>query len=202
MKQSLLGLLLLALAHCIAAAAPKKLEFNILHAIDEANFTMRGRIVPVEKKAGLFKYESDPKMDLTPFQTPATDYTQRYKIIAMDMDGTVLTTSIQLCQLQKAKFNDFIAIHLDQNGTAFHIDYTVDSSSPCSKDQKPVDPKTTFKTRTLVSKAEEGARPKLEQMSSEKAEGKEVEKSFLQKYWYYIVPLFLILVLTGGDDKK
>ncbi|KAJ3225280.1 hypothetical protein HDU81_008037 [Chytriomyces hyalinus] len=178
------------------------LEFNILHAIDEAKFTMRGRIVPVEKKAGVYKCESDPKMDLTPFQTPATDYTQRYKIIAMDMDGTVLTTSIQLCQLQKAKFNDFIAIHLDQNGTAFHVDYTVDSSSPCSKDQNPVDPKTAFKTRTLVSKAEEGARPRLEQMSSETAEGKQVEKSFLQKYWYYIVPLFLILVLTGGDDKK
>jgi len=41
---------------------------------------------------------------------------------------------------------------------------------------------------------------KMEQMKSEKAEGKD-NRSFLAKYWMYIVPVVLVMLLSGGAQE-
>ncbi|KAI8607787.1 hypothetical protein BC830DRAFT_1086680 [Chytriomyces sp. MP71] len=192
-----------------AALVPRRVrlhvvnEFQLLHSVGVGNkFAPRGRIAPVETRPNAFKHEADAALLLANVAAPADHSHTLYNIMAVSMDGTVLTASVPLCQLQSAQLRDSIAIHVDHTGKPFHLDYNVDAQpGACTKAQKPLAPNAAFKTKVVVSRAEDGARPRLELMSPEKGAegGKETEKSFLQKYWYYIVPLMLVLMLSGGE---
>ncbi|KAJ3354153.1 Cilia- and flagella-associated protein 57 [Entophlyctis luteolus] len=166
-----------------------------------SDFTPRGRLVPVDKKPWAARYEADSDIDLSSVSR-VSNSDEFYTIKAVADNGIEFVSSVRLCLLQKALLKDFITIHYDQTGVPYHMDYTVDANGPCSSSQKPMPSKISFKTKGGFAKSVDGERPRLEQITVEAATGKKEEKTFIQKYWYYFVPVLIILLFSGNEEPK
>ncbi|KAJ3026720.1 UNVERIFIED_CONTAM: hypothetical protein HDU68_005185 [Siphonaria sp. JEL0065] len=189
----------------LVAASTTSQQFQVLHAIGDASFSLRGQIAPTEKKSIVSpRYESAAALDLTPLRTQSSSETDLYHVKIVSSAGIELQSSIRLCQLQSAQFVDSIAVHFDEIGNPFHLDYSVDLIGKDGKCGGSVSSKAAFKTKVAYVKTLDGARPRLEQMTADIAAGKTDggEKTFLQKYWYYLIPLAIILLMSGGEEEK
>ncbi|ORY53500.1 hypothetical protein BCR33DRAFT_710918 [Rhizoclosmatium globosum] len=201
MQLPILTLLFASFAVFVSAAN----HFQVLHAVGDSPFTVRGLITQLEKKTGSTgaRYENYEGLDLSPITSAPADESTLYhiKIVQGQLE---LSSSIRLCHLQKAQLVDMITVHVDQTGVPFHVDYAVESKDgSCGNIKKvAVAAKNGFKTKAVFGKTHDGARPRLDQMTAETVTGKTEEKSFLQKYWYYILPIVVILALTGGEEPK
>ncbi|OAJ43278.1 hypothetical protein BDEG_26650 [Batrachochytrium dendrobatidis JEL423] len=128
----------------------------------------------------------------------------RYEIQIGDASNQkILKASVPLCMLQTSRFHEMITVHVDSHGKPFHLDYLVNANE-CLPD---IDFGKTlhFKTVVAVGRLADAPRPILEKLK-ETVDGQEPvpEQSFIQKYWYYIIPIMLVLTLSssGGDDGK
>ncbi|KAJ3213418.1 hypothetical protein HDU67_002893 [Dinochytrium kinnereticum] len=188
-------------------------QVEVWHAVGSGPFTKRGTITyDPDSKKKTTKYESEPD---TPFpEALLNTYPEDevYRVMwkhtkpVFGVKDVTLNASVRMCLLQASKFQEHYSIHIDQAGKVsisigipFHLDYVVDASS-CQK-SKVQAPKAGIKAQCSVARTSDGARPHLEMIQETKDGKPEPEKSFLQKYWYYIVAIALVLMLSGGDGK-
>ena len=120
----------------------------------------------------------------------------------------VSETIIKSCSLYSSNFNDFLTINL--NVLNEFISVNLYTSDPECTNPPPEDAiSSKFNTTLLVESSPLGPQPdtatyikRLEEERQNKLkEGKEDNRSFLAKYWIYIVPGVILLMILGGPDQ-
>ncbi|KAG0057456.1 hypothetical protein BGZ83_010024 [Gryganskiella cystojenkinii] len=125
--------------------------------------------------------------------------------------GWEAVSSIKSCLLVAADFKEEIVLHLDQNREIFAFDYHTPADSPrqCDQDsQKQIAIENLDRFKDLkveLTTANQGPKARYNRAQAIKMDetGKpEVEKTFFQKYWVYILPMVLVFLFTGGEPEK
>ncbi|KAF9949463.1 ER membrane protein complex subunit 10 [Mortierella alpina] len=117
-------------------------------------------------------------------------------------------SSIKSCLLVASDFQEKITLHLDQNREVFAFDYYT-SASECEEDHQKEFPLKTLDHFKNVSvdlvPSQSGPKARYARAQGIKMDetgNPAVEKTFFQKYWVYIVPIVLVMLLTGGEPEK
>lgn len=124
-----------------------------------------------------------------------------------DEPSKVTQTIIKSCSLRTSNLSDFVTINLSPLNEFLSVNlYTADPecSGPTSEDLS-----TRFNTTLRVESASPGPQPDTttyikrleEERQSKLKEGKEDNRSFLAKYWIYIVPAVIVLMMLGGPEQ-
>ncbi|KAJ2664723.1 hypothetical protein IWW48_000670 [Coemansia sp. RSA 1200] len=127
-------------------------------------------------------------------------------------DSADFVLSIRRCRLNTdaKRLEETFVVHQKDNGDVFHIDYDAGKSENCArkegKNQQPSSDPTVL-SRVLVSQQKQGPVPKLAAAANiDVSTGKEVQpepqKSFLAKYWYYLIPIVFLLLLGGEEPQQ
>ncbi|CAO3572580.1 unnamed protein product [Mortierella alpina] len=117
-------------------------------------------------------------------------------------------SSIKSCLLVASDFQEKITLHLDQNREVFAFDYYT-STSECEEEHQKEFPLKTLDHFKNVSvdlvPSQSGPKARYARAQGIKMDetgNPAVEKTFFQKYWVYIVPIVLVMLLTGGEPEK
>ncbi|KAJ3054219.1 ER membrane protein complex subunit 10 [Rhizophlyctis rosea] len=201
-------LIVSCLIHAVLGAEQVGLPFrrlHVYHTINNGPYAKRGTIkydhTSLKKSANTFEPLSEDPLILR-VEGGIADRSSLYRV-AVRIPGSdkELNASTPFCFLYGAGFKDHITIHVDEKGEPWHLDYLVPSSECKSPEQGTIE--VQFKTQVTIMHPVPATRPQLEEIVQGSPDGKPPpEKSFLQKYWMYIVPILIILLLNGGEDSQ
>nr|CAG4643644.1 EOG090X0JXR [Ilyocryptus agilis] len=116
-------------------------------------------------------------------------------------------TSTKACLLFESRLSDIITVHVDLLGNIYGISLAT-SQSQCGQEIPEFEP--NFNTTVLISYMEHGPIPdvamyvqKMEQekIAKERGETKD-NRSFIAKYWMYILPLVLVFMISGASNPE
>ncbi|KAF9953069.1 ER membrane protein complex subunit 10 [Mortierella alpina] len=117
-------------------------------------------------------------------------------------------SSIKSCLLVASDFQEKITLHLDHNREVFAFDYYT-SASVCEDkhlEEFPLKTLDHFKNVSVdLAPSQSGPKARYARAQGIKMDetgNPAVEKTFFQKYWVYIVPIVLVMLLTGGEPEK
>ncbi|KAJ3330943.1 hypothetical protein HDU76_004451 [Blyttiomyces sp. JEL0837] len=187
---------------CLFVSQP---EFEVWHSINDAPYTLRGKIAisALTKRTG-HKYEDSKS--LSGGKEIIGKHASLSDLYHLQIRGSVsgidlkLNATLRLCNLQSAGLKEHITFHVDQSGIPYHVDYVVPAATCDSSKKLPA--VAAFKPQIHISQSLEGVRPKLEQIVAETKDGKpEKPQSFLQKYWMYLIPIVVIMLMGGGGEE-
>ncbi|KAF2205008.1 hypothetical protein GQ43DRAFT_344654, partial [Delitschia confertaspora ATCC 74209] len=106
----------------------------------------------------------------------------------------ILTSASTFTPSYKKKF----LLHVDEKGEVYHIGLSTSARAQRSETEDEVE--------VEVVRRGAGPRPVLNKpvvLNREgRVEGKEVEKTFLQKYWWALLLFVAVQFLVGGGDEK
>ncbi|KAI8823620.1 uncharacterized protein EV422DRAFT_521667 [Fimicolochytrium jonesii] len=183
--------------------AAEPVQYPVLHSIGRQNPVERGHITvdAASTKRSVNKYVADDNK-AQPAELvnkgSSGDQTELYRVSVQVGQGKTLSAAVPVCLLKASNFREQITLHLDSEGKPWHLDYLVSASTcgPSSRQtQRPP------RTQVFLERAVVGARPRLEQIVENTPDGKAPpEPTFLQKYWYYIIPVVLMVLLSGQEE--
>ncbi|XP_070838247.1 ER membrane protein complex subunit 10 isoform X1 [Chaetodon trifascialis] len=188
---------------------------------DVAKFRVRGALV---LKAG-----REPGISLTQNQLSEEDRTKLKEVAAVDglyrirvprvslqtdrqterqMDG-YLTAFVRACAMVESHLSDVIALHSDVSGYLIGVSIvTIPGACRGTEVEDEVDLEV-FNTTLSVMAPVNAPGPetalfleRMEQESEKKGKNPQEQKSFFAKYWMYIVPLVLFLMMSGAQDQS
>ncbi|KAJ2055629.1 hypothetical protein GGI17_006586 [Coemansia sp. S146] len=182
--------------------------FDVFHNLESKEFVQRGEIRVLQNETAL--YQSISAKD-TPALLDASE-----QILNADHYYTVLLRSknsgsqhvlaVKRCRLSgEKKVEETFVLHETKGGSVFRVDYDAGKGSNCLKGSLADVP--TFVSKALVKKRVQGPTPQLAvaasiDASTGKEKQPEPQKGFLAKYWYYLVPLALLLLLGGEEPQQ
>eukprot|EP00842_Homolaphlyctis_polyrhiza_P005066 jgi/Hompol1/5560/HPOL_004563-RA len=175
---------------------------TLLHSIDGTEPSSRGSLVfdpyyPLRKQ--LHKLEPPTPVTHDLKQLRGSDSDARYYVgftVGTGPSKRVLNASVPL----SAKFEDSITVHVDLQGIPYHIDYLVNAHQ-CN-DNVDLSKVTKFKTSVSVGRYFDAPRPVLEQVvETPEGAAPPVEQSFLQKYWYYLIPAMMLITSLMSPEE-
>jgi len=113
----------------------------------------------------------------------------------------VVVASVPACALQFSGFREFFTFNADVYGNVIGLEYRPQLNE-CPDKLPPLSGKAAFSSKGKLSQGRAGERPKEvrtlaqqeEAKVAEAAGGKE-QKSFLQQYWMYLLPVGLVLLM-------
>lgn len=120
----------------------------------------------------------------------------------------VTETIVKSCSLYSSNLNDFLVVNLNSLNEFISVNlYTTDPECTNPPSGEPLSSK--FNTTVLIEPSPLGPQPDTatyikrleEERQNKMKEGKEDNRSFLAKYWIYIVPGVIILMMLGGPDQ-
>jgi hypothetical protein len=120
----------------------------------------------------------------------------------------VTETIIKSCSLYTSNLNDFLTVNLSPLNDFISVNlYTIDPECTNPPSGEPLS--SRFNTTVLVETSPLGPQPDTatyikrleEERQSKMKEGREDNRSFLAKYWIYIVPGVIILMMLGGPEQ-
>uniref|UniRef100_A0A6G1S7Y6 ER membrane protein complex subunit 10 n=1 Tax=Aceria tosichella TaxID=561515 RepID=A0A6G1S7Y6_9ACAR len=120
----------------------------------------------------------------------------------------VTETIVKSCSLYSSNLNDFLVVNLNALNEFISVNlYTTDPECTNPPSVEPLSSK--FNTTVLIEPSTLGPQPDTatyikrleEERQNKMKEGKEDNRSFLAKYWIYIVPGVIILMMLGGPDQ-
>ncbi|XP_023221554.1 ER membrane protein complex subunit 10-like [Centruroides sculpturatus] len=114
-----------------------------------------------------------------------------------------------VCSLYESNLSDSITLTIDQAGNLLGVAIT-GKTSQCKDISLPDSRLSTFNTTVTIISPMNGPAPdtqtyiqRLEQEKAEKARGEQGDnRSFLAKYWMYIVPLLIFLLISGASGPE
>ncbi|XP_076609728.1 ER membrane protein complex subunit 10 isoform X1 [Chaetodon auriga] len=188
---------------------------------DVAKFRVRGALV---LKAG-----REPGISLTQNQLSEEDRTKLKEVAAVDglyrirvprvslqtdrqterqMDG-YLTAFVRACAMVESHLSDVITLHSDVSGYLIGVSIvTIPGACRGTEVEDEVDLEV-FNTTLSVMAPVNAPGPetalfleRMEQESEKKGKNPQEQKSFFAKYWMYIVPLVLFLMMSGAQDQS
>ncbi|KAL2714917.1 ER membrane protein complex subunit 10 [Vespula squamosa] len=189
------------------------LQLRLWHALNDEpvpNFVERGNvtITSVRSGASVVGQNGLLKAQINQLKNLAkNDGKYRLKAVARTSSGseTTFLTSIPACYLLGSDLEDILTIWLDS--AAEPIAVSLSSSSPCVMDS----PFTNMWTTNIIVKyPDSGPVPdtaiyiqKLEREREARERGETKDnRSFLAKYWMYIVPVLIFVLLTSATNPE
>lgn len=117
-------------------------------------------------------------------------------------------TLIKACSLYASNLEDYLAVNLSP--TNDFISVNLFTSNPECSGTEPSKPVKEFNTSVLVEYGSTGPLPDTatfvrrleEERQSKLKDGKEDNRSFLAKYWMYIVPAVVFLMVFSGPADQ
>ena len=154
--------------------------------------------VSVKRECGSFESVISSK---TRAEIPKDFYSKETKDISCKITlDDQYTTTIPLCLLQSARFQEQITIYKELN-TTLYMDYSV-MANECSGLVKPRS--NQFKTIFQVESLELGPRPILQELPDydTTTSVKQESKSFLAQYWYIILPVMILMMIPTEQPQR
>jgi len=192
-------------------------NIELFHALDAAHpdaFTPRGNVTISSLMSGTFQLVQQQLSGNERAQLKLlaeADKFYRLKAIITHNNGVKLTvlTSSKACAFAKSQLNDVLWVSLDYAGSVLGIMQTVSGSeTQCGKgtiiDSDSLD---DFNTDVFVKRSEMGNLPdtasfiqKMEREREARDRGEVKDnRGFFAKYWIYIVPVAILLLLSGAS---
>ncbi|XP_072047595.1 ER membrane protein complex subunit 10-like [Amphiura filiformis] len=120
-----------------------------------------------------------------------------------------VSTFTKACTLVESRLSDEITIHLDQANNVLGISI-VPLEGSCHMEDVETSSLNYFNTTVSLSTTVPGPVPdtqafvqKLEEEKIAKAKGNTTDnRSFFAKYWMYIVPIMLFVMLSSGGEQR
>jgi hypothetical protein len=120
----------------------------------------------------------------------------------------VTETIVKSCSLYASNLNDFLVVNLNAFNEFISVNFYT-SDPECINQPLEDSLSHKFNTTVLIESSPLGPKPdtatyikRLEEERQNKLkEGKEDNRSFLAKYWIYIVPGVIILMMLGGPEQ-
>lgn len=115
--------------------------------------------------------------------------------LRIEKENSFVSTSVSACALLTSHLQDQWTIHLSSVDDEIYAISMIPNDIQCDKEivrSFLKSGKKNFKTTVSISTGEMGSKPK--QIDLKKEEKKE-EGSWLSRYWYYIVPIPIVLIL-------
>lgn len=117
-------------------------------------------------------------------------------------------TLIKACSLYSSNLEDFLAVNLSPTNNFINVNLF--TSNPECSGPVPSDPSKQFNTTVFVEYGSTGPLPDTttyirrleEERQSKLKEGKEDNRSFILKYWMYIVPAVVFLMVFSGPADQ
>ncbi|KAM9745858.1 ER membrane protein complex subunit 10 isoform 1-T1 [Menidia menidia] len=188
---------------------------------DIAKFQVRGTLV---LKAG-----REPSVSLSQNHLSEEDRTKLKEVAAVDglykirvprvflqadrqaelqMEG-YLTAFVRACAMVESHLSDVITLHTDVSGYVIGVSIvTLPGACRGTEVEDEVDLEV-FNTTLSVMAPVNAPGPetalfleRMEQESEKKGKNPQEQKSFFAKYWMYIVPLVLFLMMSGAQDQS
>ncbi|KAF8630330.1 hypothetical protein AX15_002980 [Amanita polypyramis BW_CC] len=185
-------------------------------------YTLRAHVAPDLSITRSSSFADEIPQHLLKLQDLDLDFDSIYYQVALQRDGDQSDvqwdfSSVKLCHLYHATSETIILYSKEMHAHA--IDYFVspvphNGACPKPKGKKSrgtlhaTFPPTTFNTTIITETYGTPSLPELRAPPPLTTEGKPVqpvsEKTFLQKYWMYIVPLLILTLISGGqeDDQQ
>jgi len=189
------------------------------HSLDQGSgavFTRRGMIDIHSLKSGVASYtpeSSHTALDKHKLKELAeTGGVYRVRVGKWSADGvstSYVYSFIKACSLYESRLSDILTVHIDQSGGL--IAAILSSPAPyCTGHSPSLAELNTFNTTVEVQQTVTGPAPdtqayiqKIEHEKVEKAKGQQGDnRSFFAKYWMYLVPLFLFMMILSNADPS
>ncbi|KAL7748636.1 hypothetical protein RI367_006047 [Sorochytrium milnesiophthora] len=183
-------------------------SLRLEHRTDASEYSLRG-VIDVRDGAispSVSSAASASSLQVTPEQT----YFIRLRVPSSDSSPErTIVKSIPGAMLCPTTKNDRLIVHVDAQGDVLSFDYAPGRVGECraSTRTRTLDPaqlRTTVQVTTPAGIPLPTVADPTKPVRSTKAEAKvkqEENKSFIQKYWMYIVPFLLAMMIPGGKDE-
>ncbi|KAK4883171.1 hypothetical protein RN001_006490 [Aquatica leii] len=191
-------------------------HINLRHALVSSEspvFTDRGNITIQSLRTGSSTIQQkalsqSDKIKLRDLSAANKFYQLKSIVTASDGSQVSFVSTIKACMLVESELSDILSVSLDYSGKVITVTLAVASTSTCEGATVPIDKLKEFTTSVFVRHTENGPVPdtatyiqKLEREREAKERGEVKDnRSFLAKYWMYIVPVIIIMVLSSAAN--
>ncbi|KAJ2838268.1 hypothetical protein FBU31_000963 [Coemansia sp. 'formosensis'] len=182
--------------------------FDVYHNLESKEFVQRGEIRVLQNETALYQSigaKDTPKVADVSGKVLSADHF--YTVLLRSQNsGAQYALAVKRCRLNgEKKVEETFVLHETKGGGLFRVDYDAGKGSNCLKG--PIADMPTFVTKTLVKTRVQGPTPQLAvaasiDASTGKEKQPEPQKGFLAKYWYYLIPLALLLLLSGEEPQQ
>lgn len=137
-------------------------------------------------------------------------YRIRAIIKSNDLSERTFISTVKACMLAESELDDKLSVSLDHTGRVIGVVLVIASKSSCEGADVPLEKLQEFTTNVYVRHAEMGPMPdtatyvqKIERERLAKEKGDVTDnRSFLAKYWMYIVPVVIIMVISSATNPE
>nr|CAG4635209.1 EOG090X0JXR [Alona affinis] len=170
----------------------------------------RGQINVRSLKMGSVSIQQDSTLALKELKA-AAETNEFYHVEALVKYNGIersFLTSTKACLLYESQLSDIITIYVDLMGQIYGVSLST-SQHQCGAWEVPrFEP--VFNTTVLISYMEHGPVPDVamyvqkqeqEKIAKERGETKD-NRSFIAKYWMYILPLVLVFMMSGASNTE
>ncbi|XP_046639262.1 ER membrane protein complex subunit 10-like [Daphnia pulicaria] len=180
------------------------------HSLGSRALESRGQINVKSLKSGSVNIQQDSSYDWKDYReaAEANDFYHLEALVKYNGIERTFLTSTKACLLFESQLADIITIHVDLLGNIYGVSVATPHNQKCAGDAPEFDP--TFNTTVLISYMEHGPIPDVamfvqkveqEKVAKERGETKD-NRSFIAKYWMYIVPLVLVFMMSGASNPE
>ncbi|XP_076369913.1 ER membrane protein complex subunit 10 [Tachypleus tridentatus] len=185
------------------------------HSLDQgatAEFTPRGVITVHSLRSGDVSWNQENTVNSLFIeqlkQVSRSGGYYRLKLSTKQNYDNFVMTFMNACSLYESALSDIITITFDQGGALLGVSATT-VPSICQGSVTPDSRLAAFNSTVYVVSTYTGPSPdtatyiqRLEKEKAEKARGENQDnRSFLAKYWMYIVPLLIFVLLSGSSEQ-
>ncbi|KAJ9584169.1 hypothetical protein L9F63_021466 [Diploptera punctata] len=193
------------------------LSIKLQHAFDqvqEPQFLDRGSVQIQSIRTGAVTLQQPPfsptfcqRLHLAKHR----DGLYRLRAFVRTLDGKESTflTFVKACSIVESHLSDILTVSLDHTGSVIAVSMST-SPAVCEGHHVPAESLKNFNTTVFVKHMEQGPVPdtaayiqkiEKEREARERGETKD-NRSFLAKYWMYIVPVVIFVVLSGAANPE
>ncbi|VEN39697.1 unnamed protein product [Callosobruchus maculatus] len=186
---------------------------HALVALEDPTFTERGNVTIQSLRLGQATINQKPlsseeQLQLRDLAAKNNFYQIKSIVTANDGSQKTFLSAVKACMLAESELDDRLSVSIDYMGRVIAVALIVASKSTCEGAVVPLEKLKHFTTSVYVRHTEPGPIPdtasyiqKLEREREAKEKGEVKDnRSFLAKYWMYIVPLVIVMVVSSATN--